>query len=143
MNTQTLKQKEVFETSAKNLFDLLMNESKVVSYYGPGQIGRETGDSFALGGMIFGKNEKIVPNKLIQQAWRIVIPGVWPEDHFSNLTIELTEQDDKTILHLEQEGVPELCYTDLNLGWKTYYWDRIRKVLKGEKIPTEELINNV
>lgn len=51
-----------------------------------------------------GYGHEQVPGEKIKQAWRF---KHWPAGHFSDVTLEIKETDDKSRLTLTQTGVPE------------------------------------
>ena len=52
----------------------------------------------------------------------------WPDEHYSNVTIELEEKADETILSLKQTGVPERELDRTREGWKVNFWDRMKQI---------------
>ena len=66
-----------------------------------------------------------VPDKKIVKKWRL---KSWPAEHYSQVTMELEQKDDCTVLHLTQTGVPERDYDSTLEGWKVNYWQRMNQV---------------
>jgi activator of HSP90 ATPase len=89
----------------------------------------ETGFQFQLwGGDIYGKNIEVVPEKKLVQEW---FGGDWPEP--SIVTFTLKQQDNKTILELEQIDVPAPEVDDIDQGWDDYYLGPIKEMLENSK----------
>jgi activator of HSP90 ATPase len=72
---------------------------------------------------------ELVEGKKIVQAWHFEEDG-WPEDHFSICTFLFEEQDNKTKLTFLQTGVPVHKVESLKSGWKQFYWDAMKNMLK-------------
>jgi activator of HSP90 ATPase len=78
----------------------------------------------------------VVPRKIVQK-WRF---NTWSEGTFilqsnvtvaglySTVTIELEEKDGKTLLKLEQSGVPEEDRERTENGWSINFWRRIKGI---------------
>ena len=62
--------------------------------------------------------------KSIVMRWRF---KSWPSDHYSRVTIELTDSPDGTQLTLRQVGVPDTDADRTQQGWTNYYWQSIRQ----------------
>lgn len=56
----------------------------------------------------------------------------WPEEHYSKVTINLTQKADATELSLIQTGVPEKEFERTKEGWKMYYWQSIKQTFGFE-----------
>ena len=52
----------------------------------------------------------------------------WPEEHYSEVTLTLSEHEGQTTLQLNQTGVPESEYDRTYEGWSRYYWDSIKQI---------------
>jgi activator of HSP90 ATPase len=103
---------------------------------GPAQIVPKAGGAFNMfGGAVSGEIITIETNKKIEQKWRF---NTWPEDHFSQVTLEFEEQFGKTKLTLTQSGtkfnlrkltpvgVPSNDFDRTKTGWEEFFWKRIR-----------------
>ena len=66
-----------------------------------------------------------VQDAKITQLWR---KKSWPDEHFSQVNIELTAKDGSTKLSLTQTGVPETDVEKTREGWRANYWDRMRQI---------------
>lgn len=78
------------------------------------------------GGDIWGKNTKMIPNKLIEQDW---YGGKWPEP--SKLTIEFSEEGGATSIILTHVDVPEKEEQDFADGWRDYYFGPMKDLLEA------------
>ena len=52
----------------------------------------------------------------------------WPEEHYSEVTLTLSENEGQTTLQLSQTGVPESEYDRTYEGWSRDYWDSIKQI---------------
>ncbi|XP_015785084.1 activator of 90 kDa heat shock protein ATPase homolog 1 [Tetranychus urticae] len=83
------------------------------------------GGKFSLfDGNINGTFTKLQPHTCIQQKWRF---KAWPENHFSDVNITFDEKSDETIITVEQTGVPSSDYERTETGWRTYYFESIKR----------------
>jgi len=121
----TLKDK--FVCRPVDLFECFVEPNRVKAYAGgDSQISREKGGKFKLfSGSVEGENVEVdSPRKLVQK-WRF---SSWPEGHYSTVTLLLEEKDGKTILKLEQSGVPNDDRERAERGWQTNFFQRIKGV---------------
>lgn len=63
-------------------------------------------------------------NKKIAMRWRF---KSWPDEHYSTVSIVLTEKDTGTELQLTQTEIPEAEYERTRQGWINNYWEAIRQ----------------
>ena len=56
--------------------------------------------------------------------WRF---KTWPDEHYSNVVIELNQQADGTDLKLSQTGIPTNDFDRTREGWHNYYWRSIKQ----------------
>lgn len=122
-STQAVK----FETTAELIFQTFTDVGRVSAFTGSGaQISPEKGSAFKMfGGSVQGTIEDIVPNKLIVQKWRF---ASWPAEHYSTVTLEITEKNSKSLVKLTQTGIPETDFDRTRLGWEEHFWRRIKGV---------------
>ena len=93
----------------------------------PAQIVAEVGSPFALfADHIVGRQLELVPGKRIVQAWRVVD---WPAGAYSIAKFELAERSGKTLLVFDHTGFPNGQGEHLAQGWRTNYWEPLRKYL--------------
>ncbi|XP_035898539.1 activator of 90 kDa heat shock protein ATPase homolog 1 [Anopheles stephensi] len=125
LDLTTIKMTEMFQCRANELFDALTREDMVTAFT-RGHVKHELfkgGDFVYFGGNISGKFVEIVQNKKIVQTWRY---KEWPSGHYSNVTMELEEEVDHTVLKLTQTMVPKAESEKITQNWKCYYWNSIR-----------------
>uniref|UniRef100_A0A2P2I1H8 Activator of 90 kDa heat shock protein ATPase homolog 1-like n=1 Tax=Hirondellea gigas TaxID=1518452 RepID=A0A2P2I1H8_9CRUS len=83
------------------------------------------GGKFELfGGNIMGNFVKLEAEKQIVQTWRF---KSWPDGHYSTVTLDMKEGDDSTELFLTQTNIPASDYERTKEGWRTYYWESIKR----------------
>lgn len=130
MPTKSLKQTRMFNTSAKDLYDALMNSRKHAKFTGaPAKISMKVGGAFSVhGGYATGVNLELTPNKKIVQSWRA---SDWPADHYSRVTFALASAGKgKTKLTFTQSGVPDDQFEEIKQGWIDYYWEPLKKMVE-------------
>lgn len=122
-SSQTVK----FETTAELLFQSLTDVGRVSAFTGSNaQISTEKGSDFKIfGGSVQGTIEDIVPNQRIVQKWRF---ASWPAEHYSTVTIEITDKGSKCSVKLTQTDIPETDFDRTRLGWEEHFWRRIKGV---------------
>ncbi|ESO90144.1 hypothetical protein LOTGIDRAFT_124038 [Lottia gigantea] len=127
IRTKILKSKEEFKCNASDLYRALTDPGMVSAFTGStALLEPETGGKFSLnGGNICGEFIELVPNKKLVQKWRV---KSWPEEHYSTVTIELSETEDCTRLNLHQVGIPESEFERTQCGWQNHFWERIKQV---------------
>lgn len=127
---KTITQKVVFKnTTAKQLYDLYMDAKKHTESTGTAtKIKDKEGTAFSAGdGYMWGKNLRLIKNKLIVQTWTA---ADWKGKEESIFIILLEPKGKDTVLHMTHANVPDEHAPGINDGWKTYYWDMWKKYLK-------------
>lgn len=120
-------------TPAK-VYAALMDEKKHTQFTGQrARIDRRVGGAFTCyGTYIKGITLALQPGKHIVQAWR---SRNWPEGIYTIVTFKLSKgAGGRTVLRFSQVGVPSNDYHDKNKGWRTHYWEPLKKHLKGKGI---------
>ncbi|KAL3873491.1 hypothetical protein ACJMK2_036601 [Sinanodonta woodiana] len=127
INTKKLVLIEDFRCSVADLYNVLTDRELVQAFTGgPAILEVEKGGRFSLlNNYVTGEFVELVPEKKIVQKWRI---KTWPDAHYSEVTFEFEQKDDKTVLRLTQLGVPESEYDKTIDGWQMNYWGRIKQV---------------
>lgn len=93
----------------------------------PAQIASEVGGTFSLfGGHIVGRHLELVPGQRIVQAWRVVD---WPVGVYSIARFEMADRVGKSILIFDHTGFPNGLGEHLAQGWRTNYWEPLKKFL--------------
>jgi activator of HSP90 ATPase len=93
----------------------------------PAQIAREVGGAFSLfGGHIVGRHVELVPSQRIVQAWRA---ADWEAGVYSIARFELKENGAQTTIVFDHTGFPNGRAQSLADGWKSHYWEPLKKLL--------------
>lgn len=66
-----------------------------------------------------------IPAKKIVQKWRF---KEWPQNYFSTVTLQFEVKDNKTVLNVTQEGVPDSDRERTEGGWNSNYFTRIKGI---------------
>lgn len=124
----TVKASDEFKCKAADLFTAIVNEDRVRAYtQSDCKIDPKVGGEFSLfSGNVTGVFTEITHPTVIKQAWRF---KHWPQGHFSDVTLTITEQADKTKLELVQTNVPEGDRESTQKGWRTHQWERMKAIL--------------
>ena len=119
----------MIKASAHEIYESLMDSKKHSAFSGDvAKISREVGGKFTtFGGYSSGKNLELVKDKKIVQLWRA---SDWPEGHFSTVTFLLKSAKGGTKVMFSQKGIPVSEVANITTGWKTYYWEPLKKMLE-------------
>lgn len=91
-------------------------------------VSRKIGGEFSIyDGELMGKNLELEDDKKIVQFWRA---NNWPKGHFSTIAFTLEKVKNGTRINFVQDGVPDPLVKDVAEGWKTYYWNPMKKMLE-------------
>lgn len=123
-----IKKTYIINALAQRVWDALVN-SNTIEKWGGGPAKMEPSENFEFelwGGDIFGKNTKVVKNKVLEQDW---YGGKWNMP--SKLRLELSEENGKTVLKLEQTSVPDEEAKGIDAGWDDYYLGPIKNLLEN------------
>ncbi len=129
MKTKNIKQWVDLNATAKEIYDTLMDSKKHSKLIGAkAQIENKEGGEFKIwGGDIVGKNVELVPGEKIVQLWRFKYDD-WAEDYFSKVTFKFKKnKKGGTRILFWQSGIPENHVSELEEGWKDYYWEPLKK----------------
>ena len=132
VNTKAIEQTVTIKASPHDVYEALMDSEKHSQFTGaPANISRDIGGSFtAYDGALSGTTLELIPDTKIVQSWRGSDEG-WTPGHYSQVTFDLEEIDGETRLNFVQTGVPEASYEDINQGWLTYYWPKLKAFLES------------
>jgi len=93
----------------------------------PTEIDPAAGGAFSLfGGMIFGRNVELDPDRRVVQAWRV---KTWEPGVYSIARFELRPEGKGTRIVFDHSGFPEAEGEHLDKGWHANYWEPLRKLL--------------
>jgi uncharacterized protein YndB with AHSA1/START domain len=125
--TKDIQHRVVIPAAPAEVFAALMDEKKHAAFTGePAKIGRKAGTPFTCyRSYIRGITLELEPAKRIVQAWR---SRNWPEGTYSIVTFRLSPSPGgRTRLHFSQVGVPANDFARKNNGWRTHYWEPLKR----------------
>jgi activator of HSP90 ATPase len=76
--------------------------------------------------VITGRHIELVPNERLVQAWR---DKAWAPGVYSIAKFQLNDEGSNTRLVFDHTGFPQGEADDLAAGWKSHYWEPLRKYL--------------
>lgn len=114
--------------SVGRVWEALTKPSEIENWgAGPAKMDNKTGTRFELwGGDIHGINTEVTEYKKLIQNW---YAGDWPEA--SKVVIELSGKDNQTKVTLEQTGVPDKEFDEINDAWDKYYFGPMKEYLEN------------
>jgi activator of HSP90 ATPase len=124
----SLHQEVDFKASPQRIYEVLLDSKQFSACTAmPAEIDPKVGGAFsAFGGIIVGRNVELIPAQRIVQAWR---PADWAPGIYSLVKFELKPQASATKIILDHTGFPEGHFNSLSDGWKSHYWDPLKKFL--------------
>ncbi|XP_015435744.1 PREDICTED: activator of 90 kDa heat shock protein ATPase homolog 1 [Dufourea novaeangliae] len=125
ISTTTIKQQQKLQCRAEEFYNVFTTIEMVQAFTkGPVKLEPKRGGKFELfGGNIHGDFVEITPTRIVQR-WRC---KQWPDEHFSDVTIDISEKNDHTEVTLTQIGVPLSEENSTKENWERYYWDAIKR----------------
>ncbi len=128
---KNIRQTVTFNAAPHEVYEILMDQKKHAELVGStAKISRQVGGKFVIyGGEIDGTNLELVPDRKIVQTWRY---SDWPKGHYSTVTFAFEAVDKGTRLTFTQTDVPDDKYEDIKQGWKDYYWQPMKEMLKQD-----------
>ena len=130
MTTITIQHTVLIRATPKQVYDALMNQKQHAQFTGaPARIRAKVGGAFTCyNGYLDGITLELEPARRIVQAWR---SHGWPRGHYSVVTFALAKKPGgRTQLRFTQIGVPSNDYAKKNRGWRTHYWQPLKKFLE-------------
>ncbi|KAJ8673417.1 hypothetical protein QAD02_004679 [Eretmocerus hayati] len=123
--TTSLKQQQKFMCRAQDFYNAMTTPEMVMAFTkGPVKLEAVKGGKFEMfGGNIHGEFVELSPTKIVQK-WRC---KTWPSDHYSEVTLEMSEKSDHTEVNLKQTGVPTSDEDSTKENWDRYYWDPMKR----------------
>jgi activator of HSP90 ATPase len=130
--TKDIVQKVYFEASPETIYEILMDSKKHAAIASsPAKMTKKIGGTFtAHDKYIFGINLDLERGVRIVQAWR---GKGWPKGHFSIVYYEFKKKGKGTDLTFTHVGVPAGEAKHLASGWKSHYWEPLKKMFAGKK----------
>jgi uncharacterized protein YndB with AHSA1/START domain len=129
--TKTIEHEVVIDARPAKVFAALMDSKQHTAFTGePAKIRAKVGGTFnCYGEYIRGVTLALERPKLIVQAWR---SRNWPVETWSIVTFKLSAKPaGRTLLRFTQIGVPAADYAAKNKGWRTHYWEPLKKFLES------------
>ncbi len=122
-----IKQKHHIAATTKEVYLALTNPFTIELWTGfPALMSTEPGSEFSLfEGDIVGKNLEFKENELIRQQW--YFEG---EEKESVVTLRLKPEKNNTVVELVHENVPEAVFSEMFKGWKTIYFNSLKRFFK-------------
>jgi len=85
-----------------------------------------SGGKFSLwGGSIHGENVEVSRSRIVQK---------WKEknwDKYSDVIFNITEENDKTMVELIHNDIPDSSFGSINEGWDKYYLGSLKSFLEA------------
>ena len=129
METRNIRQQVTFKASPHEVYELLMDEKKHGAFsQSKTSISRKIGGKISSGdGYIEGTNLELISDQKIVQSWR---DSDWPEGHLSKASWLFNPIKGGTRMIFTQSGVPADQYEATAQGWRDYYWEPMKAMLK-------------
>ena len=127
--TKNINQRVTFAAAPARVYAALLETDQHARFTGErARIEPQIGGKFTCyGDYISGVTLELEQNKRIVQAWR---SRNWPVGTYSIVTFMLSgKPGGKTELRFTQVGVPAKDYRRKSQGWRTHYWDPLKRFL--------------
>ncbi len=123
-----LQKSFIIKADRDEVFNALTNPIALELWTGyPAFMEARPGTEFSLWeGDISGKNLEIIQGKKIVQEWFFDDP-----ENISIVTIELEDYNKGTRIHLSHTNIPDEAFSNLEYGWKEYFFGALKKYLEG------------
>jgi uncharacterized protein YndB with AHSA1/START domain len=128
--TKNIHQQVTFRATPPQVFAALMDEQQHATFTDShAKIDARVGGAFTCyDDYIHGFTLELVPAKLIVQAWH---SQNWPAGVYTIVTFKLAKAaGGKTKLTFSQIGVPADDWAEKSRGWKTHYWEPLKRYLQ-------------
>ena len=127
-----------FPAPAATIYSMYLDAAEHAAITGaPATIApREGADFEAFGGALTGRILHLVPGRRIVQTWRS--DAFRPGDADSVLILTLLPRGRRTLLDLQQTGIPVQDYAGISHGWEAYYfapWRKRLALLRASRAP--------
>ena len=126
MATRTIRQTAVIRgATPSDIYRTLMDGERHGALSGqPTKMSSRVGGKWNVGHDLEGKNLKLTKDKRIVQTWRA---NNWEKGVYSKATFALAKANGGTKITFTQTGVPSQFHKEISTGWRTYYWEPLRK----------------
>jgi activator of HSP90 ATPase len=134
-NCECIHQEVTINAGREHVYQALTQAkrfAKVVEFGLPGAgastiISPHLGGEFSLfGDRIIGRHLEMVQNERLVQAWR---EKVWDPGVYSIVRFQMNDEAGGTHLVFDHTGFPQGAAEHLAIGWKSHYWDPLKKYL--------------
>lgn len=118
---QTIEQRYIINAPIAQVWQALV-DPKIIEKWGagPAKMDDNTGVKFSLwGGSIWGKNIKVIKEKVLSQEWYSDEDPKWKQP--SMVTFKLHTENKGTVIELVHSNIPDANAKDIEAGWKDYY----------------------
>ena len=125
----SIHQEVEFKAPPESFYEALTDPKKFSAATGgaPTEISKAAGgEFFCFGGYVSGRNIELVPGVRVVQAWRA---KNWGEGIYSIARFELKKSGKGTQVIFDHEAFPEDQKDHLAEGWKSNYWEPLKKYL--------------
>lgn len=115
-----------FKATPQRFYDAILDQKQFAAFTGlPATIDAAVGGAFSMfGGLIVGRNVELIAGQRIVQAWR---PTHWDPGIYSIVHFELKPREQECSLVFDHTGFPAGEYAHLDFGWKSHYWEPLKK----------------
>ena len=122
-----IRQRVTLPAKPHDVFEAFMDSKKHSKFTGgPAKISRAVGGKFSVfGGYATGETRELVKDKKIVQTWRA---EDFPAKHVSKITLTLKRVPGGTLVSFFHSNVPAKTVKGITQGWKTYYWEPMKKM---------------
>ena len=130
MKTKNIQHTLLIRATTRQAYEALTSQKQHAQFTGArARIRAKVGAPFTCyDGYITGVTLELAPARRIVQAWR---SRGWPPGHYSIVTFALSKRAaHRTQLRFSQVGVPANDYAAKNQGWRTHYWQPLKKFLE-------------
>jgi len=130
MPNKTIKQTMLFSARPETIYLILMDSKLHSKLIGDkARIDNRVGGRFStFSGYSKGVTKKLVLGRKIVQSW---ISSDLPKGLETEITFDLKRKGTKTQLVFTQTNVPAENYHDLAEGWKEFYWNPLKEMLRA------------
>ncbi|KAI8885066.1 hypothetical protein K501DRAFT_284517 [Backusella circina FSU 941] len=111
-------------STSQDVYEALLDLKRALIWSkGKAKVSKRIGSEFELfDGNVHGTLLEAIPGQKIIQTWRL---KSWPKDHFSTVTLTITQTEDGATLQLNQSGIPSGQEEAIKQNWMGYYWKPI------------------
>jgi len=126
IETKSLCFSEELKARKEEVFRALTQPELVSAFTrGPASVDPVINGKFALfDGNVSGYFTLLKADEEIQQKWRF---KSWPPEHYSDVTLTISEKEDHTVVSLKQTGIPSSDFERTERGWRQMYFHAMKQ----------------